>query len=268
MKLSQKRLARPSIGGMLATRQGALLLAFLCAVVAGGLVLIALNQYRQNLVTTNKQATVLVAAGEIQKGTSGEAVAAQRLFKVTPVVSTQVQPGALSDSTFLAGKVAQVDILPGQQLTLADFTAVAGVAGQLQPGQRAVSVSIDEAHGDTDVVQTGDRVDVYAALSENGAPALALLVPNALILKAANGPVAGTAPPAPAAGGAAAAPAPSGGSSVVLAVSTADAPKVAYVADNGKLWMLLRPANATAPAGGFTTLNSILSSSPGLGKNK
>jgi pilus assembly protein CpaB len=258
MKLSQKRLARPSVGGMLATRQGALVLAFLCAVVAGGLVLVALSQYRQTLVTNNKQATVLVASGQIQKGTSGEAIAAEHLFKLEPVVSTQVTPGAISDASFLSGKVAQTEVLPGQQLTLADFTEVAGVSSQLQPGQRAVSVTADETHGDTDVVQSGDRVDVYVETTDNGNQVLSLLLPNALILKAANAPVPGATPPGAAPAAAGTAPAAAGPADIVFAVSAAQAPKLAYATDNGKLWMFLRPVNATPPAGGITTLNSIL----------
>jgi pilus assembly protein CpaB len=250
MKLSQKRLSRPSFGGMLASRQGALLLAFLCAVAAAGLVLVALSNYRQNLVATNKQATVLVAAGEIQKGTSGQAITARLLYKATPVLATQVTPGALSDPGLLAGKIAQTAILPGQQLTLADFTAVPGVAGQLQPGQRAVSVSIDEAHGDTDVLQAGDRVDLYGSFTQTGNPVLSLLVPDALVIKPSG-----------------AAPVSSGrtavsGSSMVLAVSSAQAAEIAFASDNAKLWVLLRPANASAPAAGATTLQSILSSRP------
>ena len=157
MKLSQKRLSRPSFGGMLASRQGALLLAFLCALAAAGLVLVALNHYRKNLVTTNQQATVLIASGQIPKGTSAQVIVARQLYKATPVLSTQVTAGALSDPALLVGKTATTDILPGQQLTSADFAgaAVLGVAAQLQPDQRAVSITIDETHGDTDVVQVG-----------------------------------------------------------------------------------------------------------------
>jgi Flp pilus assembly protein CpaB len=146
--------------------------------------------------------------------------------------------------------VAQTDILPGQQLTAADFTTVVGVAGQLGPDQRAVSVSIDEAHGDTDVLTAGDSVDVYAALVSKGTPFLSLLIPDALVIKPAGGPAApasGTTAPAAATGG-----------SLVLAVSAAQAPMLAYAADNGKLWIVLRPANATNPVPGITTLSSIL----------
>ena len=255
MKLSQKRLSRPSFGGMLASRKGALLLAFLCALAAAGLVLVALNHYRKNLVTTNQQATVLIASGPIQKGTSAQVIVARRLYKATPVLSTQVTAGALSDPALLAGKTATTDILPGQQLTSGDFAgaAVLGVAAQLQPDQRAVSITIDESHGDTDVVQVGDRVDVYALFGQD----LVLLVENALVIK----PSGSAAASAPAAGTPAAAGTPTGGS-LVLAVSSADAAKVAYAADNGKIWLLLRPLNALRPQAAQTTLSSILSSVP------
>lgn len=251
MKLSQKRISRPNLGGLLATRAGALTLALVCAIVAAGLLVFALGQYKQKNQTPTVQATVLVATGEIHKGTTGVAIAAANLFKSTPVLASQVVPGALSDSSTLKGSVAQADILPGQQLTAAEFTTVVGVAGQLGPGQRAVSVSIDEAHGDTDVLAAGDSVDVYAALSSKGTPFLSLLIPDALVIKpggAAAAPAAGTTAPTPAVTG----------TSLVLAVSAAQAPQLAYVADNGKLWIILRPADATNPVPGITTLSSIL----------
>jgi hypothetical protein len=53
---------------------------------------------------------------------------------------------------------------------------------------------------------------------------------------------------------------------MVLAVSSADAAKVAFAADNGKVWILLRPLNALKPQTGITTLNSILSSVPQTAK--
>jgi Flp pilus assembly protein CpaB len=251
VKLTQKRLARPSLGGLLATRKGALTLALVCAVLAAGLLVFAMGRYKSSVATVTPQATVLVSTGEIQKGTSGETIAARKLFKSTPIVSTQVTAGALSDSASLAGTVAHTDILPGQQLTAADFTAVTGVVGQLGPNQRAVSVSIDEAHGDTDVVSAGDRVDVYGAFTDRGVPVLSLLIPDALVLK----PAAGAPSTSP---GAAATT--TTGSSLVLAVSTAQAPLLAYTADNGKIWITLRPANATNPVPGLTTLSSVLTS--------
>ena len=252
MKLTQKRLARPSLGGLLATRKGALTLALVCAVVAAGLLVFAMGRYKRSVATVTAQATVLVATGAVQKGTSGDAIAAQRLFKSTPVIATQVTPGALSDSASLAGTVAHTDIVAGQQLTAADFTAVGGIVGQLGPNQRAVSVSIDEAHGDTDVITAGDRVDVYGSYAgAKGGAVVSTLFPDALVIK----PAAGAPSTSPGA-----ATTTASGSSLVLAVSTAEAPLLAFTADNGKLWITLRPANAANPVPVQTTLNSILSS--------
>lgn len=251
MKLTQKRLARPSLGGLIATRKGALTLALICAVVAAGLLVFAMGRYKSSVSSVPTQATVLVSTGEIQKGTSGDAIAAQKLFKSTPILATQVTAGALSDAGSLSGTVAHVDILPGQQLTAADFTAVAGVVGQLGPNQRAVSVAIDEAHGDTDVLSVGDRVDVYGAYTDHGIPVVSLLVPDALVIKPAAG-APSTAPAAAATGAT--------GTSLVLAVSTAQAPLLAYTADNGKVWIALRPANAANPVPGIITLSSVLAS--------
>jgi Flp pilus assembly protein CpaB len=106
-------------------------------------------------------------------------------------------------------------------------------------------------------LQTGDRVDVYGGFSSSGtgsaSPVLRLLVPGALVLKA----------PAAAGGGGLA----GGGSSVsnvVLEIDQSLAPALAFAADNGKVWLVLRPANATNPTQTLTNLTSILGTSSTL----
>jgi Flp pilus assembly protein CpaB len=250
VKLSQRRLARPSLGGLMATRQGALMLALICAVCAAGILVFALGRYKTSVQTPIPQATVLVATGQIQQGSSGNAIAAEGLFKSTPIVATQLSPGAISNSAQLAGKTVAADILPGQQLTLSDFATTSGVTGVLSPNQRAVSVSIDEAHGDTDVLQSGDRVDLYSTFTINSKLIMVLLVPNALVLKPASS-----------------APGSSGGQtitggSLVLVVSAGQAASVGFAADNGKLFVALRPPNASATPSAPTTLGSILAAAP------
>ncbi len=262
MKLSQRRLARPTLGGMLATRQGSLTLALLCAVCAAGILIFALGRYKSNLRTVTPQSTVLVATAEIAKGTTGQSVAAERLYKSTPVIASQLAPGAISDAGELVGQTAQTDILPGQQLTSQDFAADAGVTGMLSPNERAVSITIDEAHGDTDVLQAGDHVDIYSTFNvENGnasVPTMVLLVPDALVLKPAS-----------------AVPVREGGTeisggSMVLAVPTMQAAEVAYSSDNGKLYLTLRPTNAAVTDPVWLTEKSIVNaaaSEPGLTTN-
>ncbi|MGH2915783.1 MAG: Flp pilus assembly protein CpaB [Solirubrobacteraceae bacterium] len=247
MKPSQRRLARPSFGGLLATRQGSLAVALVCAICAAMLIFFSLSRYKTQVRTPPTQATVLVATGEIPQGTSGNVIASERLYRSTPVAASQVTPGAISDAAALANERAQSTILPGQQLTSADFSVVSGVAGTLSPTQRAVSVAIDEAHGNTDVLQAGDHVDIYASFnaSKNG-PTMILLVPDALVLK----PASST-------------PIHSGGisvtgSSLVLAVTPLQAAEISFASDNGKLLLALRGSKATAPTPIYLTQKSIL----------
>ena len=250
MRTTQRSMSRPSLGGMLATRKGSLTLALLCAVVAAGLLVFALGRYRHNVQAVTKQATVLVATGNIPKGTAGSTIAARGLFRAMPVVATQLTPGAISDASLLAGKVVATKVLPGQQLTLADFTGVAGVTGLLAPDQRAVSIAIDEAHGNTDVLQPGDRVDVYATLSagNKATPSVLLLASNIQVIK-----IAGSSTVV---GGQAVA-----GGSLVLAVSSSQVPEVDLAASQGSLYLALRPTNATKPSPTPTTLSSVVASS-------
>jgi Flp pilus assembly protein CpaB len=256
MKMTQRRMARPSLGGLMATRQGALALALVCAVSAAGILVFALGRYRSSVRVGTKQATVLVATGQIPKGTSGGAIAAHKLYKAMPIVSTQLAAGAISDASLLPGKVAAADILAGQQLTLADFTTVTGVTGLLTPDQRAVSVSIDEAHGATDVLQAGDHVDAYAAFTAKGSgdPFVVLLVPNALVIKPATGAT-------PSGRGASAGGSALSGGSLVMSVSAAEAPQVIYAAQDGQLYLTLRPTNGTTSPRPLTTLASVAKAS-------
>lgn len=251
MQPTRKRLDGPSLGGMLATRRGALALALLCALVATGILLFAIGKYKHQVVTPAKQDTVLVASSEIHQGTAGAMVASQQLYKVTPILATQVSPGAITNAASLAGKVAASNIYAGAQLTAADFTVAGGgsLVGELTPTERAVAVTLDPAHG-TGVLQTGDHVDVYGSFSAGSSTVVSLLVPNAVVLKAPS-----------AAGG-------TGSSgSVLLGVSMTLSPRVMWVFDNGKIWLELRGLNAAAPGPTITgdrqnILGNYLASTP------
>lgn len=250
MQLTRKQVARPRLSGLLSTRQGALALALVCALIAGGILVFALGRYQQSVNHVAPQATVLTATGLIPKGASATVIATEHLYRPTPVLATQMAAGAITDASLLQGRVAVTQILPGQQLKTADFAAQGGVAAGLAPAQRAISVNLDEAHGLTGVVQGGDHVDVYGAFTSQNSPFVGLLVRAAVVLKA----------PGPAAVGAT----PTSGGSVVLQVSDSAAPKIAYAAENGKVWLVLRASAAVGPPTGLTTLSSILGPNPNL----
>jgi pilus assembly protein CpaB len=241
---------------VLATRRATVLVAIGCTVVAAGILIAAMSSYTSGVSAGGNPETVLVASQQIAKNTPGAAVASQGMFKATHIAAKQVTAGALADAGALQGKVAVRDIYPGEQLTAADFAAGGGLAADLAPNQRAMTVTLDAEHGMIGQLQDGDHVDVYAgvdlAQSAGGVshPVLRLLMSNVVVLKAGtNG------------GGSLAAGSNANSTSpVTLNVDDSEAAAVAFAADNGKLWLALRPGNASTPAApSLTTVQSFLS---------
>jgi Flp pilus assembly protein CpaB len=248
VELTGKNYTRNDWRKLLATRRGTVLVAAICALVAGGILVVAMNRYRQTVNTEGNQETVLVASGVIQKGTSGDAIASGQLFKPTSIAAKQVSTGAIADTAQLHGKVAAADIAPGQQLTAADFTANGGLAAELAPDQRAITITMDSARGMVGQVHEGDHVDVYADLELGGGRSSSvtrLLTSNTQVLKAGTGSggasLGGSNPQ-------------SQQSNVTLKVTDSQAGALAFAADNGKVWLVLRPANA-APANTSSTVS-------------
>lgn len=246
-----KKFNVPRVRGLPSSRRGAVALAVGCALAAGIILLIALSQYKQSVSTANKQVSVLVSTASIQKGTAGDLIAAEQLYKLTPILNKNLSTGALTNAAALRGEVAVQNILPGQQLTAADFAAsTSGVVGQLAPGQRALSVSLDPEHGLVGELQAGDHVDVYGAFSgpsgsgTSGGTVVKLLIPAALVLKT----------PSTSSG-------VGGGSqtgTVVLAVNNSQVGTLAFAAEDGKVWLALRPGGASNPSQKLTTYNSVV----------
>jgi len=73
-------------------------------------------------------ALVLVAKQLIPKGTPGSIVATNRMYEPTTVPPEEAEDGAVSDPSYLAGRTFVVDLVPGQQIVVSDFTAP-GVGG-------------------------------------------------------------------------------------------------------------------------------------------
>ena len=253
-----KRAPQRDLRSMLSTRQGTITLAVISAIVAAAILIFAMQRYRSSVDAKGKPETVLVANGVIQKGTSGDAIAAQRLFSPTRIIAKQASAGAIADAALLRGKVAAATIYPGEQLTAADFTVGGGLAAQLAPNQRAVTVPFDASHGLIGQAGPGDHVDVYAGwyANSNGGSAshnglLRLLIPDVLVLAEAQGSSGGVG------GGHG-----GQGANITLEVDDSQAGELAFASDQGNLWLTLRPGNGSAPPPAVVTVNSILASTP------
>jgi Flp pilus assembly protein CpaB len=225
-------------GKLTSTRGGAIALGIGAAALAGILLVVYLNRYRDSVQGETAPTSVLVAKNLILAGTSGTILADKKLFEATTIPQSEVKLGALADPAYINGRVAAVDIFPGQQLTTTDFSATTttAVVTKLSGTQRALSIPIDSIHGSLAEVHPGERVDVYVAFtSESGATGGQALVklfrPNVMVLGI---PAATT----------------TGAGQVILRVPSADAADYAFAADNAKFWFALRPqvtAKATKP---------------------
>lgn len=77
----------------------------------------------------------------------------------------QMPQGGYATSSLLLGKTISQDIPKNQVLTKSSL--LEGVAGMLAPGERAISIKVDEASAVGHKVQPGDWVDIFVVLRKD-----------------------------------------------------------------------------------------------------
>jgi Flp pilus assembly protein CpaB len=250
---------------VISTRAGTIAVAGGAALLAGISIAVYLNRYRHSVSSQGAPVTVLVAKRAIAKGTSGDVIAAQGMFTTATLRESQLRDGAFSDPAAIRGRVAVRDVYRGQQLTAADFLAgTISLPSTLTGTQRIVTVPLDSAHGLIGHVQAGDRVDVYAGFnvtpvgtvtSANAFPVVRRLMQNILVVDVtgqARGSVGGQS-----------------NTNVSLRMTDAEAAKVTFASDNGKVWLALRPAaNVKSTRPGLVTIETEVFGLPPLPVSK
>jgi Flp pilus assembly protein CpaB len=167
-----------------------------------------------------------VAKKTIPKGTSGDVLAKSTgFYEVAQIPKGQVETGAITDSSTLAGKVALADINPNSQLTASQFGAASGVVTQLAPNERAVVVSLGSPQAVGEQIAAGSRVDFWVTTSGQGAggvtrPIAKLLFQDVLVLGV-------------------------NGGNVTLEASPRQAGQIIFASTNDQIWLALRPTVGT-----------------------
>jgi Flp pilus assembly protein CpaB len=255
MEATHTRRLRGGLGRFAATRRGATTIAVIAAALAGIVLLAFITQYKHDVQGGTVERSALVANQLIPKGTSGSVVVSDGLSKTTSFQQDNLEVGALSSAAGLADKVATRNIYPGEQITAADFASNADpLRGELTGSQRAIAVPIDSAHGLIGEVRAGDKVDVLAGFNAassttgRGQPELRTLVQNVLVLNAPTGASNSTSNTT---------------QNLTVRVSANQAAQIAFAADNGKVWFILRPpAGATNASPSSVTLGALLAGAP------
>ncbi len=177
---------------------------------------------------------VLVATTAIPKGTKAEAVAA--MVKTEQVPAKVAASGAVASTSSVAGRVAAVDILPGEQLVQSRFATVAEAAKvNVPPGALQVTVALDALRAVGGKVREGDSVAVAASFDDPQTTRLLLQKVPVTDVRTEQGaritgPVDG--------------PAATGTVLVTLAVDAPAAERVIFAAEYGRLWLSWEPKEA------------------------
>lgn len=89
------------------------------------------------------------------------------MLEVIEKPSDFVEPGAIQDPEQAVGQVAGKAIKKGEQLLDSKLLLPGpetGIALQVAPSKRAVTLPVDEVRGVAKLIRPGDRVDIYAAI--------------------------------------------------------------------------------------------------------
>lgn len=230
-------------GQVLSGRRTGIYVAVAAAALAGVLLYAFVQHYRKSTpvtATSSASSSVVIATGFIPAGTPAGQVAAGDGLQRSTVANAQAVPGAITDSAQITGEVATKNIYPGQQIVASDFSTGDVTLGQyLAANQRAIEIPLDATHGLQGYVLAGERIDLMTQPSTGATHREVPLASNVQVLAVGTG-VNGTAQG-------------SGSGSLVLAVSKALAPTIAYASDNGKIWVLLRPPLWAKPNAQATT---------------
>jgi Flp pilus assembly protein CpaB len=224
---------------LVSTRRGTILLSVIAAAVAGGLILVYVNRYRDSVKAAGAPVTVLVAKVNINKGTSGDLIATSGLYSSTTLRQSQVLNGAFSDTSSLTGKVSTAAIPQGAQLTSSDFApAASNIASTLTGDERVISLPFNAAQGLSGTLQVGDHVDVYGGFN------VSAVGPNGLATGGSRPVVRRilTNVPVVEIGGSSTGAFASSSTNLSFKVTDQQAADLAFASQNGTLWLGLEPS--------------------------
>lgn len=237
-----------------------LVVALVLAGAAAALAVSYLNGARSTIASESEPIGVLVAQDNLPRGLSIEELTQRGLVKIEQVPRRFVSADAVSSSAIVEGQVLAVPLSTGEQLTKNrfQFPSQAGLSYTVPLGYIALTVPVDEVSGVAGLIKPGDLVMVFATLkpkSDNKTAYTTQLIPQARVLA-----IGGTVTSEPTDQGAtqqggvftsssSTAGGTSGGAtykSVTLALSVADAQRVAFVEELGVLQLALLSQTSAA----------------------
>jgi pilus assembly protein CpaB len=231
--------------------------AALVLIVAGTAVLVGyVRGAEARALAGVRTVEVLVADALIPAGTAGSALAG--LVRVEVLPAKAALAGRVTDLASLGGRVATVDLQPGEQLLGSRFVRPderqAPGTVPVPEGMQEVSIVLEPQRAVGGRLAAGDRVGVLVSMSGDAGATTHAVLHEVLVTQVQGAPAV---PVAPAEGTAAAAPAPSGALMVTFAVTAAQAEAVVFAAEHASVWLSLEPKDPDVSRTQVLTADSL-----------
>lgn len=230
-----------------------------------------LRQARSDIASESEPIKILVATDDIPRGVNADELLAQKVIVLQEVPRRFVAAGAVSAPAAIEGQVLSVPLTAGEQVTEGrfEFPATAGLAYSIPKQYVALAIPVDAVKGVAGLVKPGDHVGLYVTFSpgpQGEDDFTKMLIPDSKVLAVGTSLRAASASNGEGSEGGGVISASRSdtaeqeiASTLTLAVSTADAERIVFAEETGKVWAMLLPASAEEiPATSGQTLNSIL----------
>jgi pilus assembly protein CpaB len=229
-------------------------LAALVLALVGAVVLVAYVRGADARALAGVQTVeVLVVDKPIAEGTPADQLSGLVGTELVPAKSAV--PGRVTHLSELAGKVAVVDLAPGEQLLASRFSDPdalrAGGTVDVPAGDQEISVLLEPQRAIGGRVAAGDKVGVYVSLKLPDGTGETHSVLHDLLVTQVQGAPSATTQTAADDGSSPAAPASS--LMVTLAVTAQQAEPIVFGMEHGTVWLSLEPEGADN--GGTTVIN-------------
>ncbi len=229
----------------------AIMVAIVLAVVSAMALVVYANSADRRALSEQAPVPVYVASRKIEQGESIEEAAGK--IRVASLPRKALAENAVRALSQISGRVAAVDILPGEQLLVGRWVSREEVEGQnllnVQPGFQAVSVQVDATRQVSGFITPGNRINVFATLTGAGGVKFSrLLLADIKVLAVSASAQAGSTRPASAQGSL---------STVTLEVKDGLVERVVFAAESGSLYLSLVAPGAKPPPSSESNIGNL-----------
>jgi pilus assembly protein CpaB len=250
---------------MFHSRLAMLVVAALLAILAASAVALYVSRAKTEAQKNNADVTVVVAARDIPAGTAASDLTKKGYVKIAKIALSALAPTAVRDVSSLSGRVAIQTVFANSQLLNEQFQPKPNnpVSNQVKGTYRAVQVPLDQSRGLISTLKSGDHVDVLGSfqvqrLDDKGntvgtqIPITVTVIHDVTVLKAPNTGDGSGVGASNNTGGSNTGNASGAAVFAMLRVSDADAQRLIYSLEWGKIWLTLR-GDHPADSPGFDT---------------